>query len=211
MTDAPYRSGRDALLIDVRLTPRGGRDAIEGALALPDGRQVVRARVRAAPEDGRANAALEALMAEAFAVPRSQVSVVQGATARLKTVAIKGDPQGLSQAAARLFALALMAALCLGALSLGAASPAAAQFVVRGDICADRMEIVRSRVTVERAGLRASDRARLIRTLRAAESLAEEGCPRRDAWLVRRAVGMVNAVNREVRRPPVDLPLFLRD
>lgn len=206
MTDAPYRSGRDALLIDVRLTPRGGRDAIEGALALDDGRQVVKARVRAAPEDGRANAALEALMAEAFAVPRSQVSVVQGATARLKTVAIKGDPQGLSQAAARLFGLVLLILVLLVA-----ASPASAQFVTRGDICTDRMEFMRSRVTVERAGLRASDRARLIRTLRAAESLAEEGCPRRDAWLVRRAVGMVNAVNREVRRPPVDLPLFLRD
>lgn len=206
MTDAPYRSGRDALLIDVRLTPRGGRDAIEGALALADGRQVVKARVRAAPEDGRANAALEALMAEAFAVPRSQVSVVQGATARLKTVAVKGDPQRLSQAAARLFGLALLMLVLLVA-----SPPASAQFVTRGDICADRMEFMRSRVTVERAGLRASDRARLIRTLRAAESLAEEGCPRRDAWLVRRAVGMVNAVNREVRRPPVDLPLFLRD
>lgn len=206
MTDAPYRSGRDALLIDVRLTPRGGRDAIDGALALDDGRQVVKVRVRAAPEEGRANAALEALMAKAFAVPRSQVSVVQGATARLKTVAIKGDPQGLAQAAARLFGLALLILVLLVA-----APPAFAQFVTRGDICTDRMEFMRSRVTVERAGLRASDRSRLIRTLRAAESLAEEGCPRRDGWLVRRAVGMVNAVNREVRRPPVDLPLFLRD
>lgn len=206
MTDAPYRSGRDALLIDVRLTPRGGRDAIEGAAALADGRQVVRARVRAAPEDGRANAALEALMAGAFAVPRSQVSVVQGLTARVKTVAVKGDPEGLSLTAARLFGLALVLLV-----ALVAATPASAQFVTRGDICTDRMEFMRSRVTVERAGLRAADRARLIRTLRAAENLAEEGCPRRDAWLVRRAVGMVNAVNREVRRPPVDLPQFLRD
>ncbi len=211
MTEAPYRSGRDALLIDVRLTPRGGRDAIEGAAALSDGRPVVRARVRAAPEDGRANAALETLVAEAFAVARSQVSVVQGQTARLKTVAVRGDPAGLSQVAARLFGLALLAGLSLGLLSFGAASPASAQFMVRGDICADRMEFVRSRVTVERAGLRAPDRARLIRTLRAAENLAQEGCPRRDGWLVRRAVGMVNAVNREVRRPPVDLPLFLRE
>lgn len=206
MTEAPYRSGRDALLIDVRLTPRGGRDAIEGATALSDGRRVLRARVRAAPEDGRANAALESLVAEAFAVPRSGVRVVQGLTARLKTVQVNGDPAGLSQVAARLFGLFLLVA----GLFLTSA-PAGAQFMVRGDICADRMEFVRSRVTVERAGLRAPDRARLIRTLRAAENLAQEGCPRRDGWLVRRAVGMVNAVNREVRRPPVDLPLFLRE
>jgi hypothetical protein len=91
------------------------------------------------------------------------------------------------------------------------AGPAKAQFMARGDICADPSQFLRSRATVERAGLPTPDRARLVRTLRAAQSLAREACPKRDGWLIRRAVGMVNAVNREVRLPPVDLPLFLRE
>ncbi|QCI64757.1 hypothetical protein E8M01_11300 [Phreatobacter stygius] len=206
MTAAPYRLANDTLLLDVRLTPRGGRDALEGTDRLADGRAVVKARVRAVPEDGKANAALEQLVADRLGVARSQVSVVQGKTARLKTVAVHGDPVSLSAAAARLFAAAALAVA-----ALGISTPAAAQFVTRGDICASPTEFVRTRVMVERAGLSGPDKSRLVRTLRSAQSLAEEGCPNRDGWLIRRAVGMLNAVNREVRNPPVDLPLFLRD
>ncbi|MBN8938417.1 MAG: DUF167 domain-containing protein [Rhizobiales bacterium] len=206
MTATPYRLANDTLLLDVRLTPRGGRDAIEGTDHLADGRAVVKARVRAVPEDGKANAALEHLVADTLGVARSQVAVVQGKTARLKTVAVQGDPANLSATAARLFAAA---ALTLAIFA--GAGPAAAQFVARGDICGGPTEFMRTRVLVERAGLSGPDKSRLVRTLRAAQSLAEEGCPNRDGWLIRRAVGMLNSVNREVRNPPVDLPLFLRD
>ncbi len=205
MDALPYRIERERLLVDVRLTPRGGRDAVEGAETLADGRAVLKARVRAVPEDGKANAALESLIAAALGIGRSQVAVVQGKTARLKTVAVEGDPARLSAGLARFLATALL--LCL-ALS---ATPAGAQFMARGDICSDPSQFLRSRATVERAGLPTPDRARLVRTLRAAQSLARDACPNRDGWLVRRAVGMLNAVNREVRLPPVDLPLFLRE
>ncbi|QCK85136.1 hypothetical protein E8L99_04755 [Phreatobacter aquaticus] len=201
----PYRIDGDVLLLDIRLTPRGGRDAIEGAERLSDGRPVVKARVRAVPEDGKANAALEALVADAMGVAKSKVEVVQGQTARLKTVSVRGDASRLSATAARLFVLGL-ALVAMTALS----TSASAQFVTRGDICTDPTEFLRSRAVVERAGLANPDRGRLLRTIRAAQSLAEEGCTNRDAWLVRRSVGMLNAVNREVRRPPVELPAFVR-
>lgn len=202
----PYRIAGDALLLDVRLTPRGSRDALEGAEQLSDGRPVVKARVRAAPEDGKANAALEALVADAMGVAKSKVAVIQGQTARLKTVAVRGDLAGLSATAARLFALGLVA------LALFAGGrPAAAQFAIRVDICTDPVEFMRSRAIVERSGLAGPEKNRLVRTLRAAQSLAEEGCGKRDAWLVRRSVGMLNAVNREIRRPPVDVPQFMRE
>lgn len=206
MNALPYRIERERLLVDVRLTPRGGRDAVEGAERLADGRAVLKARVRAVPEDGKANAALESLIAAELGIGRSHVTVVQGKTARLKTVAVEGDPARLSASLARLVA----ALLFLAILALPAA-PAAAQFMVRGDICADPSQFLRTRATVERAGLPTPDRARLVRTIRAAQSLAREACPNRDGWLIRRAVGMLNAVNREVRLPPVDLPLFLRE
>ncbi len=74
--------------IRVRLTPRAGRDEIAG---WRDG--VLRVRVSAPPVDGRANAALERLLADALGVPRDRVGVIAGARAREKTVAIDGLTQ----------------------------------------------------------------------------------------------------------------------
>jgi uncharacterized protein YggU (UPF0235/DUF167 family) len=74
----------------VRLTPRGGQDRIEGWDRDDAGRAYLKARVRAAPVEGEANAALEALIAKALGVARSQVSVAKGTTQRLKTVEIEG-------------------------------------------------------------------------------------------------------------------------
>jgi uncharacterized protein (TIGR00251 family) len=85
----------DGLLLSVRVTPRGGRDGLDGVETLSDGRQVLKARVRAVPADGAANAALLALLAKTLALPRSQLSLVAGATARLKTVLARGDSQAL--------------------------------------------------------------------------------------------------------------------
>jgi uncharacterized protein YggU (UPF0235/DUF167 family) len=68
----------DGLKLRVRLTPRGGRDGIEGLETRSDGQVVLRARVSGAPEDGRANAALEQLVAAALGIPASTVRVVSG-------------------------------------------------------------------------------------------------------------------------------------
>lgn len=91
----PWTVAGDGLRLTVRLTPRGGRDAIDGIETLADGRLVLKIRVRAAPSEGQANAALVALLARELALPRSAVTLVAGATARLKTVALTGEAQGL--------------------------------------------------------------------------------------------------------------------
>ena len=72
-------------------------------MQLPDGRDALAARVRAIPERGAANAALEVLLAEACGVPKRAVRVTGGATGRLKTVAVSGDAAAIL---ARLAALA---------------------------------------------------------------------------------------------------------
>jgi uncharacterized protein len=92
--------------VRVRLTPKAGRDEIVG-VGDHGGEQVLKARVRALPEAGRANAALERLLADWLGVPASTVTVVQGGKSRLKRVAITGDPEHLSRLiAARTAALA---------------------------------------------------------------------------------------------------------
>jgi uncharacterized protein (TIGR00251 family) len=92
----------DGLIVDVRLTPRGGRDAIEGIERRADGRAVLKARVRAAPFEGEANAALCRLVAGAVGVAARQVTLVSGETARVKRVRIAGDAAGLAATLARL-------------------------------------------------------------------------------------------------------------
>jgi uncharacterized protein YggU (UPF0235/DUF167 family) len=88
----PWREDGKGFLLRVRLTPRGGRDALEGVETLADGEAVLKARVRAAPEKGLANAALERLIAETLGVPKSVVSIVAGGTSRTKTVRIAAQP-----------------------------------------------------------------------------------------------------------------------
>jgi uncharacterized protein len=73
----------------VRLTPAGGADRIEGRARDEKG-AYLKVRVRAAPENNAANRALEALVAKAFGVAKSKVSVTRGHRARLKTLAIEG-------------------------------------------------------------------------------------------------------------------------
>ncbi len=77
-------------MVAVRLTPKGSRDAIDGVAVLADGRAVLVARVRAAPADGEANDALIRLIAKAVGVPPRDVTLIAGATARLKRIAISG-------------------------------------------------------------------------------------------------------------------------
>jgi uncharacterized protein len=80
-----------ALRIAVRLTPKGGRDAVEGWTVAADGMRCLKARVRAVPEDGKANAALVELLAKTLALAKSQVKIVAGSASRRKTVEIAGD------------------------------------------------------------------------------------------------------------------------
>lgn len=90
------------LVVTVRLTPKSGRDAVEGIATIADGREVLKARVRALPADGAANAALVNLISKSLRVPKSAIAVVSGPTQRLKQVRIAGDPADLSERLARL-------------------------------------------------------------------------------------------------------------
>ena len=83
------------VVVPVRLTPKSGRDEIAG-LEEFGGETVLKARVRAVPEDGRANAALEKLIAKWLGLPPSAVKVAHGGKSRLKQIGIDGDPATLS-------------------------------------------------------------------------------------------------------------------
>ena len=99
---APWQVLADGLALTVRLTPKGGRDAIDGIEHMADGRAVLKVRVRAAPTEGEANDALVRLLAKSLGVAARQVTLVAGATARIKRLKIDGAGPALMAALARI-------------------------------------------------------------------------------------------------------------
>ena len=98
----PVRATADGVVLGVRLTPKSSRDEILSVETF-GGVAVLKARVRALPEDGRANDALVKLIAKWLNVPPSTVAVMQGGKSRLKQVRIDGDADSLlARIAARL-------------------------------------------------------------------------------------------------------------
>ena len=91
----PWRTTEQGVVVLCRLTPKGGRDAIDGVVRLADGSHVFRARVRSAPQDGEANHALCALLAARLNVPAAAARIAAGSKSRLKQVAVSGDPAAL--------------------------------------------------------------------------------------------------------------------
>ena len=100
----PWRFSTQGISVALRVTPRGGRDAIDGIETLANGRSVVKVRVRVISEGGEANRAVTELLASALHVPKSHVRVLSGVTSRLKQVAVDGDPKKLGEALAALTA-----------------------------------------------------------------------------------------------------------
>ncbi len=103
MTALPWAARKDGVALSVRLTPKSSRDEIAGVDHLADGRAVLKARVRAVPEDGAANDALLRLLAKSLSLAPSGLHLESGGTSRLKTIHIAGDPAALM---AKLAALA---------------------------------------------------------------------------------------------------------
>jgi hypothetical protein len=95
MVAKPWSLAGNGISLTVRLTPKGGRDAIGGAEVLADGRAALKARVRALPAEGAANAALIRLIAKTMGIPQRDVVLAAGVTGRLKRLVISGHGRTL--------------------------------------------------------------------------------------------------------------------
>jgi uncharacterized protein (TIGR00251 family) len=100
----PWRYSTGGISIALRVTPRGGRDHIDGVETLANGRSVIKVRVRAIADGGEANRAVTDLLAKALGVPRARVKILSGATSRLKQIAVDGDPKTLGETLRKLTA-----------------------------------------------------------------------------------------------------------
>ena len=93
-----WRYSPAGVSVSLRVTPRGGRDDIDGIETLANGRSVVKMRVRAIAEGGEANRAVTELLARSLGVSKASVRLLSGATSRIKQVAVDGDPKQLGEA-----------------------------------------------------------------------------------------------------------------
>ena len=104
MAGVPWTVRPDGLVVEVRLTPRAAMDRIDGIDVLADGAPVLKARVRAVPEKGKANEAVLKLLAKTSGLPASRASLLSGDTARRKTILLAGDGAALASAFSELLA-----------------------------------------------------------------------------------------------------------
>src|SRR5689334_2897530 len=93
----PWRTSTAGISIALRVTPRGGRDEIDGVEVMSDGRSVLKVRVRAVADGGEANRAVTELLAKSLHVPKAEVKILSGVTSRLKQIAVDGDPKILGE------------------------------------------------------------------------------------------------------------------
>lgn len=92
----PFSAAADGVRLAVRLTPKASAERIIGLADEADGGVVLRVAVTAAPENGKANAALVKLLSRVFRLPPRDFSVVRGVTDRRKVVAVAGTPAELA-------------------------------------------------------------------------------------------------------------------
>jgi uncharacterized protein (TIGR00251 family) len=95
---SPLSVAADGVRARLRVQPRARRDRVDGLVAEADGGVALKVAVTAPPEDGKANAAVIALLAKAWDRPKSAFTVVAGAADRRKIIHLQGDPARLMQA-----------------------------------------------------------------------------------------------------------------
>jgi uncharacterized protein (TIGR00251 family) len=91
-----YAKRPDGLLLRIRVTPRARRNAIDGTMIDAAGDSRLKIAVTVPPADGKANRAVIAMLAKEWRMPKSSFSIVAGASDRLKTICLSGDPDALA-------------------------------------------------------------------------------------------------------------------
>ncbi len=91
----PFRKLAGGVAVTLRVTPRAPANRIKGIAGEAGGASVLKIAVTAAPQGGKANAALIRLLARTWKLPKTSLSVASGAGSRRKVVHIAGDADAL--------------------------------------------------------------------------------------------------------------------
>jgi uncharacterized protein len=78
------------MYLSLHITPKAAKNAITGWAQDAEGRPVLKVRVAAPPEDGKANAELLRFLAKSWGLRKSDITLVAGDTSRHKRIEIQG-------------------------------------------------------------------------------------------------------------------------
>jgi uncharacterized protein len=82
------------IFLNIGLTPKAGANRIEGCATGPDG-PILKVRVTAVPEKGKANKALIKLLSKETSLASGRFEIVGGTTSRRKRILIHGGDKAL--------------------------------------------------------------------------------------------------------------------
>jgi hypothetical protein len=85
------------LAFRVSLTPKAGSNRIDGVLQGPEG-QVLKVRITAVPEKGKANKALIKLLAKETGIASGRFDVISGTTSRKKRLLVQDGGKSMLSA-----------------------------------------------------------------------------------------------------------------
>jgi uncharacterized protein (TIGR00251 family) len=88
---SPFKLHPEGVTVSVRLTPGAKACGFHGLMDMGEGKVALKVSVNAIPEDGKANKALLAFLAESWGVPKSSLGLLSGETNRQKVVLVRGD------------------------------------------------------------------------------------------------------------------------
>lgn len=83
--------------LHIKATPKAAKNYCGKTYTEPDGTNVLKVYVTAAPENGKANDAIIKLLCESTKIAKSQMRIVRGLTDRRKTIFISGIPEEIIQ------------------------------------------------------------------------------------------------------------------
>jgi uncharacterized protein (TIGR00251 family) len=93
--EAPFSAEKQGVRLVVRVTTRADRNTAGGVIRDADGRPALQVRLTAPPVEGAANQALIEFLAESLGLPKANISIRSGATARFKVLLLAGDSTAL--------------------------------------------------------------------------------------------------------------------
>ena len=100
----PWAAAADGIALTVRLTPKGGRDAVDGIECLADGRAFSRCGCGRRRARVRPTARCSGCWHAVLGVPSRDVVLLSGETSRIKRLLIRGDASALAVSLAQYFA-----------------------------------------------------------------------------------------------------------
>lgn len=86
-----YQKVKNGTKIYLKVTPNSAQNEVCGAIEGEFGQTMLRVKIAAVPDDGKANKALIKFLAKYWQIAPSDIEIISGETSRKKVILVKKD------------------------------------------------------------------------------------------------------------------------